>query len=177
MSIVLNGTTISRGAKPVINDTEIEKIIFNGSTVWEHDTSAHSAPLSCVVATSKTSDGGYADEGTRIRRETSVHYEGMGVSTSCWVRYIGYIDLTQLPDYQDIKRVVIQHPRYAEDGRDGGKYEWRDVTTTHTVNAGDTKVEFNDYDYRHNDSNGHPLGDDIWARAWAGVRYITYYYV
>ena len=177
MSIVLNGTTISRGAKPVINDTEIEKIIFNGSTVWEHDTSAHSAPLSCVVATSKTAEGSFVDEGTRIRREEWVHYDGMGVSVNTWVRYIGYIDLTQLPDWQDIKRVVIQHPRYAEDGRDGGKYEWRDVTTTHTVNAGDTKVEFNDYDYRYNDSNGASIGADIGVRAWAGVRYITYYYV
>lgn len=140
-------------------------------------TAGQSAPLSVLVATSKTADGSFADEGTRIRRETSVHYDGMGVSTSCWVRYIGYIDLTKLPDYQYIKKVVIQHPRYAEDGRDGGKREWRDTTTTHIVNKGDTKVEFNDYDYRHNDSNGANLGADIWARAWAGVRYITYYYV
>jgi hypothetical protein len=177
MSVQINGTTISRGARPKFNGTSLDKITFNGVTVWEHDTSGHSAPLSCVVATSKTADGAFADEGTRIRRETSVYYDGMGVSTSCWVRYIGYIDLTQLPDWQDIKRVVIQHPRYAEDDRDGGKREWRDTYSTHTVNAGDTRVEFNDYDYRSNDSNGHREGDTISAKAWAGVRYITYYYV
>ena len=177
MGIEINGASLSRGAHHILNDVALDKITFNGVTVWEHDTSGHNAPLSCVVASSKTADGAFADEGTRIRRETSVHYEGMGVSTSCWVRYIGYIDLTQLPDWQDIKRVVIQHPRYAEDGRDGGKWEWRDTYSTHNVTPGDTRVEFNDYDYRANDSNGANLGADIWARAWAGVRHITYYYV
>lgn len=140
------------------------------------DTAGQRAPLSTLVATSKSGSNGYRDYGTYITCEASVHYDGMGVSIARSVTYAGYIDLTKLPDYQHITRVVLQHPRYAEDGRDGGKREWRDTSSTHTVNAGDTKVEFTDYDYRANDSNGASIGADIWARAWAGVRYITYYY-
>lgn len=174
MGIKLNGTTIFRGAKPVINGTALEKIVFNGNTVWEYDTSGHNAPLSVCTRTSYSgtlSNNGYTAE-THISRT----YEGEGFSLSTSASWAGTIDLTQLPDWRYIKKVEITHPRY-----NGHEAIRSSVVTTHTVTAGQTSISFSDYSSQSNDTNGGgvwgKIGNECRVHAIAGVQQITYYYV
>ena len=132
------------------------------------DTQPHTATLSTALirCTYRNSGGG-----TTYYTETSSSqlYEGSGVRVSTTAIYNFDVDMTQLPNYQSIKRVVINHARRRNDNNPIS------VDKTYYPN-GAASFHVDDSDSNSNDSNGATIGWTITARARAGVNSLTYYY-
>lgn len=141
-----------------------------------YDASPHSVPLTDALiknistnhAHNHSNGKDWSNTGTvykyYILSDTTGTYTGSGLWAKAEAWYSGTIDLTQLPNYQDIKRVVVTLIGYG--------------TQTINVATGQTSVAFSDYN-EFDTSNSyfpHGAGERWGVSTKAGITSVTYYY-
>ena len=187
MSFFFNGTKISVGKKQELDDADVTEIKYNGETVWKYDVDPHPIPPGDSTTVKRTGGSysfdayyGYWDyrsapssDWPSSNREGPYYYNNYayiaGTVWASWygaciivsVTYYGEIDLTQIPNYEEIKRVVIDRYGY-------GSY-------TVNVTPGMTKIGVSDYKESRN--SVHTKGYSVWTGATAGIRSVSYYFV
>ena len=180
MSLIINNTRISGGVKPKFNNVDLEKIVFNGVTVWEHDVSPHTVPDMSVCLTRTGGNArGWVDaadvKGESWESGPNYAYNSVsgvywgqiawtGGTVYCECSYTGTINKLNLPDGEYIKTLIVY--------RHGYGVQTIDVSEVDTVTV-------SDYDRGSNDM--HPSETviivDATARATAGIYRIDYKYV
>ena len=182
MSIIFNGTRLSKGKRQYFNGVELKEIYYQDNDhektlVWKYDVEPHNPALTTanVVPTSR---GGYgwttgipSDTATGCNwyNERVYAYSwawagwgaGVGCGATAW--YSGYIVLTELPDWEEITKVVVK------------KY----LTGTETIyiQPGQTTVSFSDSGSGGWENSYFPTSDKSFSYGFnCGLSSFSYYY-
>lgn len=170
-------TITGQQAITIVATDNVGNVSEKAITVF-YDTSKHTAQLSTSLITniSKSHTHGHnhgkdwfegLDENTTyyIVSETRGTYTGEGLEASATATYKCTIDLTVLPNYQYIKRVIV------------GRYGYGAATIN--VAEGQTSINITDYDSASDSNSYFPSGPGgRWGvKAKAGISSVSYYYV
>lgn len=179
MSIKINGKRLSAGKKQHFNGIDITKILFNGNEVWKYDVEPHAVPLSGgnVNVTYRYAEPIFGGIPSDTGASTSYPYWGVsiyciayagwgaGVEVGASVRAAGTIDLTVVPNYEDISRVVWNG-------------WWSSGTIIVDENTDLSKIPFNDGGWG-SWSNSYWSGPGPHYLDWsgnAGIKSVSYYF-